>query len=59
MRSHQLRRTLSLLTVFLLLMTVFALPAYAGQEAANKPVIGISWAYDDQAEEYAYYKAII
>ena len=26
---------------------------------AEKPVIGISWAYDEQAEEYVYYRAVI
>ena len=26
---------------------------------ADKPVIGLSWAYDEQAEEYVYYKAVI
>lgn len=30
-----------------------------GAAVAEKPVIGISWAYNDQADEYAYYKTVI
>ena len=28
-------------------------------EVAEKPVIGLSWAYDEQAEEYVYYRAVV
>lgn len=47
----------SVLSLLLLALLCISLTACAQQD--GKPVIGISWAYDEQAEEYAYYKAII
>lgn len=58
MKTRRLSRLLSLLTVFVLLLSTFTF-TLAEKTAPDKPVIGISWAYDEQAEEYAYYKAII
>lgn len=37
----------------------FAAMLANGKTVAAKPIIGISWAYTDQADEYAYYKTVI
>ena len=37
----------------------FAAMLTNSKAVAAKPIIGISWAYNDQADEYAYYKTVI
>ena len=58
MEARRLSKIISLLTVFVLLLSAFTF-TIAEEKAPEKPVIGISWARDDQAGEYSYYKAII